>query len=444
LTAREPSGRTPTRRDFLRNGLGLAALAGVGPLLSACGSDSDTGGNSDGNVTITMWHGQSDEGKETIDKIVTAFQGKYPNIKVDASSGGVLADSMLQKITTALSAGHYPDIAYIFGPDIANVARSPKVANLQPYVTKPEVNWDDFYPAAREAVTVDGKVRGFPALVDNLCVAYNKKVFREAGVPEPTGDWTWDEFVALAKRLTNPAKGVFGTGWPAVGDEDCVWRIYPMIWDLGGDILDGSGKKIGFDNESGLKALQTIRQLGADKLVYADTKPGSETMYQIFNSGKMAMVATGPWELPDFVEATTEYGVVPLPSYSGKRVTIAGPDTWTVFDNGSAKVKAAVQFLQYLTSGEQDVQWATQAGSLPLRNSTTESAAWKEHLTTTVGLNVFTDALQYAKTRPTVRTYPRLSEPLGQAIVKMLMNQGSPEDALREVARAANAALAAG
>jgi multiple sugar transport system substrate-binding protein len=190
--------------------------------------------------------------------------------------------------------------------------------------------------------------------------------------------------------------------------------------------------------------LQTIRQLGADKLVYADTKPGSETMYQIFNSGKMAMVATGPWELPDFVEATTEYGVVPLPSYSGKRVTIAGPDTWTVFDNGSAKVKAAVQFLQYLTSGEQDVQWATQAGSLPLRNSTTESAAWKEHLTTTVGLNVFTDALQYAKTRPTVRTYPRLSEPLGQAIVKMLMNQGSPEDALREVARAANAALAAG
>lgn len=441
MTVRQPSGRMPTRRELLRNGLGLAALAGMSPLLNACGSN-DGGAGADGSVTITMWHGQEDQGKATIDKIVTAFQAKNPKIKVNASSGGVLADSMLQKITTALASGKYPDIAYIFGPDIANVARSPKVANLQPFVTQPDMNWDDYYPAARDAVTVDGKVRGFPALVDNLCVAYNKKVFQAAGVAEPTGDWTWDDFVATAKRLTDPAKGIFGTGWPAVGDEDCVWRIYPMIWDLGGSIVDDSGKKIGFDGNPGLKALQIIHQLGADKSVYADTKPGSDTMYQIFNNGKMAMVPTGPWELPVFMDAKTEYGVVPLPTFSGKRVTIAGPDTWTVFDNGSAKIKAAVQFLQFLTSGDQDVQWATEAGSLPLRKSTADSAAWKQHIGSTVGLDVFSDALSYAQTRPTIRKYPQISEPLGQAIVKMLLNQGTPEGALSDVAKTANAALA--
>jgi multiple sugar transport system substrate-binding protein len=444
LTARQRSGSEPTRREFLRGGLSFAALAAAGPLLSACGADSNDGEAADGPVTITMWHGQADEGKATIDKIVAAFQSKNPNIKVDASSGGVLADSMLQKITAALSSGHYPDIAYIFGPDIANVARSPKVANLQPYVTKPETNWNDFYPAAREAVTVEGKVRGFPALVDNLCVAYNKKVFKDAGEPEPTGNWTWDQFVAIAKRLTNPAKGIYGTGWPADGGEDCVWRIYPMIWDLGGSIVDNSGEKVGFDGPSGLKALQTIQQLGAAKLVYPDTKPGSETMYQIFNSGKMAMVATGPWQLPDFIDAKTEYGVVPLPSYSGQRVTIAGPDTWTVFDNGSAKVKAAVTFLEFLTAGDQDVQWATQAGSLPLRKSTADSAEWKQHVQSTVGLDVFSEALSYARTRPTIRAYPRLSEPLGQAIVKMLLNHGTAEDALRQTVQAANTGLATG
>ena len=443
MTARSAS-TGPTRRAFLRQGLGLAAATGIGSLLSACGSDDNSGTTEGGNVTITMWHGQENQGKDTIDKIVAEFQSKNPTIKVDASSGGVLADSMLQKITTALSAGSYPDIAYIFGSDIANVARSPKVANLQPYVTKPEMNWDDFYPAARDAVTVDGKVRGVPALVDNLCVAYSKKVFKDAGVPEPAAGWTWDQFVETARKLTNPGKGVFGTGWPADGGEDCVWRIYPMIWDLGGEIVDGSGRKVGFDNESGLKALQTIHQLGAEKLVYPDTKPGSETMYQIFNSGKMGMVATGPWQLPDFIDNKTDYGVVPLPSYTGKKVTIAGPDTWTVFDNGSAKVKAAVTFLQFLTAGDQDVQWATQAGSLPLRKSTAESAPWKEHVQSTTGLGVFSDALGYARTRPTIRTYPRLSQPLGQAIVKMLLNKGTPEDALRQAVQAANDALATG
>jgi multiple sugar transport system substrate-binding protein len=444
VTVRQPSGSVPTRRDFLRGGLSLAALAGIAPILSACGSDDDNSVAADGTVTITMWHGQNDQGKEAIDKIVASFQSKNPKIKVDASTGGVLADAMLQKITTALSGGTYPDIAYIFGPDIASVARSPKVANLQSFTTPPEAKWDDFFPAARDAVTVDGKVHGFPALIDNLCVAYNKKVFKDAGVPEPTEAWTWDEFVATAKRLTNPGKGIFGTGWPADGGEDCVWRIYPMIWDLGGAIVDDSGRKVGFDNDTGLKALRTIQQLGADKSAYPDTKPGSETMYQIFNSNKMGMIATGPWQLPAILEAKVDYGVVPLPSYTGQRVTIAGPDTWTVFDNGSARVKAAVEFLQFVTAADQDVQWATQAGSLPLRKSTSESAEWKQHLQSTAGLDVFSNALGYARTRPTIRNYPRISQPLGQAITKMVLNQGTPEEALKTAVQAANAALAAG
>lgn len=430
-----------TRRNLLRGGVGLA-LAGSGAL-SACGSGSgaDKGVAADGSVSITMWHGQADLGKETLDKLVADFQSKNPKIKVDASSGGVLADSMLQKITTALSSGQYPDIAYIFGPDIASVARSPKVAHLGKYTQEADLKWDDFYPAARDAVTVNGEARGFPALVDNLCVAYNKRVFSDAGIPEPKAGWTWDEFVATARSLTNASKGIFGTGWPADGGEDCVWRIYPMIWDAGGDILAKDAKSVAFDGESGLKALQTINQLGKDKSVYPDTKPGSETMYQIFSNNKMGMVPTGPWQLPVFAENKTDYGVVPLPTYSGTSVTIAGPDTWTIFDNGAARVAAAVKFLTFLTEGAQDVQWASQAGSLPLRSSTAASAEWKQHVSGTVGLDVFSTALTYARTRPTNRTYPKISQPMGQAIVKMLLNTSTPQDALKEVVRASNAAL---
>ena len=432
-----------SRRNLLRGGVGLAGLVGAGPLLAACSSDGSSDGvAADGTVSITMWHGQADQGKETLDKLVAAFHAKNPKIKVNATSGGVLADSMLQKITTALASGQYPDIAYIFGPDIASVARSPKVAHLGKYTKQANVKWDDFYPAARDAVTVDGEPRGFPALVDNLCVAYNKKVFQDAGMPAPEPGWTWDDFTATALKLTDPAKGIFGTGWPADGGEDCVWRIYPLIWDLGGDIVTPDGKKVAFDDGSGLKALETINQLAKDKSVYPDTKPGSETMYQIFNNNKMGMIPTGPWQLPNFIENKTEYGVVPLPTFNGDDVTIAGPDTWTVFDNGSARIEAAVKFLTFLTEGAQDVQWAGQAGSLPLRSSTAESAEWKQHVSSTVGLDIFSNALTYARTRPTIPTYPKISQPLGQAIVSMLLDKATPQDALDEAVRAANAALA--
>lgn len=442
----EPETSLISRRSLLRGGLSLTAVAGTGSLLSACssGSGSSDGVAADGTVTITMWHGQADQGKATLDKLVADFQRRNRKIKVNASSGGVLADSMLQKITTALSSGQYPDIAYIFGPDIASVARSPQVAHLGKFTKEASLRWDDFYPAARDAVTVEGEARGFPALVDNLCVAYNKKVFNDAGVPEPTASWSWDDFVATARSLTNPSQGIFGTGWPADGGEDCVWRIYPMIWDAGGDIVNKDGTKVAFDGDSGLRALETINQLGKDKSVYPDTKPGSETMYQIFNNNKMGMVATGPWQLPDFIDNKTEYGVVPLPTYNGNPVTIAGPDTWTVFDNGSARVEAAVKFLTFLTNGAQDVQWASQAGSLPLRNSTAESTLWKRHVSSTTGLDVFSQALSYARTRPTIPTYPKISQPLGQAIVKMLLDKATPQEALDEAVQTANAALATG
>ena len=52
-----------TRRNLLRAGLGLAALAGSGSL-AACGGGSggDEGAAADGTVGITMWHGQADQG----------------------------------------------------------------------------------------------------------------------------------------------------------------------------------------------------------------------------------------------------------------------------------------------------------------------------------------------------------------------------------------------
>ena len=64
-------------------------------------------------------------------------------------------------------------------------------------------------------------------------------------------------------------------------------------------------------------------------------------MYQVFNSGKMAMVPTGPWQLPEITESKVDYGVVPMPTFNGKPVTISGPDTWMVFDNGDARKAAA-------------------------------------------------------------------------------------------------------
>ncbi|WP_326953742.1 MULTISPECIES: ABC transporter substrate-binding protein [unclassified Amycolatopsis] len=416
------------RRGFLRGVGGLT----LGTALAGCGAATGSDG---GPVTVEVWHGQTDTGKKVLDELVADFHRTHAGIRIDLG-GGVLADAMLQKITAALASGSFPDIAYVFGSDLASVARSPSVVDVTDLVDA----GPGFWAPAREAVTVNGRVRAVPALLDSLAVVCNKTLFDGAGIPLPAAGWTWGDFVETAKKLTDAANGTFGTAWPATGDEDTVWRLWPMVWDLGGDVIGAGGRGIGFADQ-GVRALEVVRDLAAAKAVYLDPKSGSEQMYQAFEAGHIGMVPTGPWQLPDIADAGVDYAVVPLPSFSGRPGTISGPDTWTLFDNGEERVAAARTFLSWLADPAQDVRWDDGAGSLPLSRRTQELPAWQEKTAETPGLPVFVDALDHARVRPVHPAYPQVSAAVGTAIVAVLLGRATPADALRDCAAAADAAL---
>jgi multiple sugar transport system substrate-binding protein len=425
----------------------LVAAAAAILVLAACGgggggsSSSTAAKKSSAPVTITFWHGQNLIAGKVIKGLVADFNRTHTDVKVDAQIGAD-ADSLQAKMTAALAGGKYPDVVYIFGPNVANLARSPKALDLTQAVKTKAWNWGDFYPAARQAVTIDGKVRAIPSLIDSMAVVYNKKLFRQAGIPAPKAGWTWDQYRAIAKQLTNKSKGTFGTGWPGVGDEDTVWRLWPLVWDLGGDVLAPGGKQVGYGGQPGLRSLTLLSQMATqDKSVYIDKTAGSEKMYQVFNSNRMGMVPTGPWELPQIREAKVDYGVVPMPTFNGKPVTIAGPDTWMLFNNGDDRARAAQEFVQWLTDPAQDAQWDVAAGSLPLRRSTAAQDVWKQHVAKIEGLSTFVDALANARVRPVVQSYPKISEALGQSITGTLLGQQSPPDALSKAVSGGNKAL---
>jgi multiple sugar transport system substrate-binding protein len=362
---------------------------------------------------------------------------------VKATTGGVVADQMRQKITTALASGDYPDIAYIFGSDLANLARSDKVLDLTDEVNAPDFGWDDYYAPARDATMVDGRVRALPALVDDLAVVYNKKLFADMGVDEPAEGWTWDDFAATSKALTDSGKGTFGTAWPAVGDEDTVWRVWPLVWQGGGEVITDDGK-VGFGGAPGEQAFGVVNQLAQDGSVYVDTKPDSDQTYQLFNNDKIGMVVTGPWQLPDFIEQKKDFGVAPLPTFGGEPLTISAPDTWTIFDNGDARSKAAVEFVHWLNSPEQDAKWVTKAGSLPIRKGTTEKPEWAAYQKDVPGLSVFLAALDGARVKPANPAYPKVSEAVGQSLVAVLLKRSDPSDALQQAVQTSEAVLAGG
>ena len=403
---------------------------------AGCGGSS----SSNGVVNVTVWHGYEDIEGKAMTSAAARFNATHPKIHVTVQNYGN-ADYALQKVLTAIRGGSYPDIAYLYGSWAANIARSPTAVDLSSRIKEPGVNWNDFWPAERQAVQVGDKVIGMPALVDNLALVYNKKLFDQAGIPYPTANWTWDDFRAAAQKLTDPSAKQFGWAYVADGSEDTVWRFDALLWQAGGDILNSDNTKAEFNSPAGVQAATLLQQMATvDHSVYLDN--GNGNYANLFNSGKIAMLFTGPWDLSSFPDV--DYGVQVLPGLTNHQ-TISGPDQWVLFDNGSERTQAAWTFLKWFTSPQQAMIWSTQTGDLPIRASQTQLPGYDAYVKKYPGVSVFVQNEANAlKARPVIANYNEVSQAMGQAIQAVLLGKGQPQDELDQAAQQVDQTLATG
>jgi len=403
---------------------------------AGCGGSS----SSNGVVNVTVWHGYEDIEGKAMTSAAARFNATHPKIHVTVQNYGN-ADYALQKVLTAIRGGSYPDIAYLYGSWAANIARSPTAVDLSSRIKEPGVNWNDFWPAERQAVQVGDKVIGMPALVDNLALVYNKKLFDQAGIPYPTANWTWDDFRAAAQKLTDPSAKQFGWAYVADGSEDTVWRFDALLWQAGGDILNSDNTKAEFNSPAGVQAATLLQQMATvDHSVYLDN--GNGNYANLFNSGKIAMLFTGPWDLSSFPDV--DYGVQVLPGLTNHQ-TISGPDQWVLFDNGSERTQAAWTFLKWFTSPQQAMIWSTQTGDLPIRASQTQLPGYDAYVKKYPGVSVFVqNEANAVKARPVIANYNEVSQAMGQAIQAVLLGKGQPQDELDQAAQQVDQTLATG
>jgi multiple sugar transport system substrate-binding protein len=432
----------------LRTAAAAAALSLTAAACSSSSSGKQSSAPADTTkaVTITVWTGQDVAPEKLLEGLAKQFHGLHPNVTIDISPGAPTTDQLLPKLTAAFNSGTYPDISYNFGSWATQMQESGRTLDITDKVKDPAEKWDEFPPAARQTATPNGHVIGFPAVVDNIAVMYDKQLFKAAGLAEPTDSWTWDDFRADAKKLTDPSKNVYGTAYSVSGSEDTTWHFWPLLWQKGGSVLTPDNKKSAFDSDAGVAALTFLQQMAVtDKSVYLSQD--DQKYADLFKSGLIGMIMSGPWQLSDNVAANLDYGVVYLPSFDGSNhQTISGPDVWTLYDHhDSDRAYWSYAFAQWLTSSGIDPQFNLATGNLPLRSSESSSPQFVDWARQYPGAQVLFDNLKNATTaRPTVPGYVGLSQAVGQAIAKVLQGQGDPKSALEDAAKTADTALAQG
>jgi multiple sugar transport system substrate-binding protein len=423
----------------------LVAVACTGGSSNPSASSSSGGG---GVINLVMWDGYTppppkNEAYEwvSLQALVDEFNQSHPTIHVTRRY--VNSDNALTKLTVALQGNEQPDITYQYGSNMPALGTTPKVVDLTSRVQAASFDWNDFFPGERSAATVGGKVLGVPALVDNLAVVYNKDLFDKAGLPYPTADWTWDDYRADAKAISDPSKKQFGSVYAMDGSETTVWEWEPLLWEAGGDILSSDGKQAAFNSEAGVRALTQVKNWVDDGSVHPDLNPDAGKSEELFNSGNIGMMITGPWDLPSF--PNVHYGVQVMPAFPGltSHQTIAGPDNWVIMDNGSAHVNAAWTFLSWLVEPDRLMQDSLATGHLPTRASVEQLPDFAQLDHQFPGVGIFADNLKNVlKARPSITQYPSISKAIGQAIQQVALNGADPKAALDAAASTANGILA--
>jgi ABC-type glycerol-3-phosphate transport system substrate-binding protein len=83
---------------------------------------------------------------------------------------------------------------------------------------------------------------GFMVQINSNVWVYNKSLFRQRGIPEPTDKWTWEDHVSTASKFTNADQNLWGmTGHAGVD-------IYPWYWQAGVEYLTPDGTRTLFDS----------------------------------------------------------------------------------------------------------------------------------------------------------------------------------------------------
>ncbi|GAA2550794.1 sugar ABC transporter substrate-binding protein [Winogradskya consettensis] len=361
--------------------LGVVALA----LTAACsGGGDDESGNEKVTLSYAVWDQNQ---KPAMESLAAEFTKTHPNIAIDVQL--TPWEGYWTKLKAAATGGAAPDVFWMNGPNFQLYASNGVIS------PNPEQVDTSVYPKAlADLYTFEGKSYGLPKDMDTVGVWYNKTLFDAAKVAYPKDDWTWADFQAAAAKLTDPAKGVFGTAAPLSSFQEYQ---YDTIAQAGGYVISPDGKTSGYADPKTIAGLKFWTDLIAGKQS-PDLKTMTDTTpIQLFEAGKVAMYWGGSWNVSEFSGNDYTKGkidVAPLPRGEKQATIIHGVSNQV--GGKSEHSKQAWEFVKFLGS-QPAAEILGKTGPIPAYNGTQTAwvAAHPE-----LKLQTFLDEVAYAVPYP--------------------------------------------
>ena len=254
-----------TRRSILKSGAGAAALGALGmPFVirrARAQSGFDWKRFSGQKIEVLLAKGPRGDLLQKYEPEFTELTG------IEVGSEQVPEQQQRQKAVIEFTSGATSFDALMLALHVQKrlVAKGKWLVDLRkwlddPAMTAPEYDFADFSQAGLLwATQSDGRIDTLPINIDYHLLYCNQELFEKKGVAYPQ---TFDEMLAAAKALHDPANGV--TGWISRGLKNAnvpVWTNLLLGWNV--DSIDAQGQ-MHTTEEPAVAAAQLYKTLNVD------------------------------------------------------------------------------------------------------------------------------------------------------------------------------------
>ena len=219
-------------------------------------------------------------------KIISeAFAKDHPDIKLKFRGAYENYEDASQKVLKEAITKRLPDVSFQGLNRVRILVEKGIAQPLEPFIAREKSFSREGYHKAMLAIgTYGGKVYSLPFAVSLPVSYYNIDLVKKAGGDPDNLPKTWDEVIALAKKINAMGDDNHGMffGWTITGN----WFWQALNFSHGGSMLTPDEKKVAFGGPVGQWSIKTFARFSTEAGM---PNLGHKDCAQVFAAGKVGM-----------------------------------------------------------------------------------------------------------------------------------------------------------
>lgn len=418
------------------------------PATAAAPAATETAAPASNVMELNFWGGWTGPDADVMKQIVDAYNASQSKVHVTLTLQQWTP--LFDKFVLSVKSKTVPDILAMHGPDIPQFAEQGVLEPLDSAVSQAGFQASDFATPAWDGTIYKNTQYAFPLDLHMHAVYYNADMLAAANITPPT-DWiNKDQFLKMATALTvdqngnHPGDSGFDAnnvkqyGLAMYTNHHAFFTFYALLHQQGDDLLNSDQTQVQYPDADGLAAWQWLQDL---VYKYQVTPQGETSPLQDFLSGKTALLADGPWEIPAMQKQEgLKWGTFPMPQvFANKAVWGSGHVLTIPVQDDKAREAAAEDVVAWIV--QHSATWGD-SGNIPALNSAREAPAF----TSLKGRDGFIKSLPYEVMLPALPAEAQVfssaaSSPIVVAAQQIVVENKPIEPAMQQMNQAINAIL---